>query len=415
MNIFEQFGIKEVANCTLFSIELDDNDEEVYVPVLYLDTLKVSTVEKTASQVSARGGLGNAELVTWDFGKEINLTLEDALYTPASQGMMWAGKYGTKHIKLNGTLTDLRTGEPTNAVLEVESFNDFKQQSNMYIWNGAKYKVIGDNYSRCRIENGNLCYNYKKETWGVNITGSQTGALSQDKSISNGIYTFRIDDDKNLKLQSPYETIYQIDHSVNNVYYVDKVEKVKASQTFVINTDANLKHSNYRYLPQYDQTELVVFIDPKTMEPYEPNTDTYTRKDGSIITGNLRVIKQYDIYYKFTRTKAPEGTTLGGQIIVDAAHFPGAFKLVGETYARSRNTQKDQRFQFEVPLCKMSSDTNLTLQADGDPTTFSMNLKVLRREDGVMMKLTQYRVEDMKYDGKYVSGSTKIVPQSEII
>ena len=28
MNIFEQFGIKEVANCTLFSIELDDNDEE---------------------------------------------------------------------------------------------------------------------------------------------------------------------------------------------------------------------------------------------------------------------------------------------------------------------------------------------------------------------------------------------------
>ena len=415
MNIFEQFGIKEVANCTLFSIELDDNDEEVYVPVLYLDTLKVSTVEKTASQVSARGGLGNAELVTWDFGKEINLTLEDALYTPASQGMMWAGKYGTKHIKLNGTLTDLRTGEPTNAVLEVESFNDFKQQNNMYIWNGAKYKVIGDNYSRCRIENGNLCYNYEKETWGVNIAGSQTGALSQDKSISNGIYTFRIDDDKNQKLQSPYETIYQIDHSVNNVYYIDKVEKVKASQTFVINTDANLKHGNYRYLPQYDQTELVVFIDPKTMAPYEPNTDTYTRKDGSIITGNLRVIKQYDIYYKFTRTKATEGTTLGGQIIVDAAHFPGAFKLVGETYTRSRNTQKDERFQFEIPLCKMSSDTNLTLQADGDPTTFSMNLKVLRREDGVMMKLTQYRVEDMKYDEKYISGSTKIVPQSEII
>ena len=63
----------------------------------------------------------------------------------------------------------------------------------------------------------------------------------------------------------------------------------------------------------------------------------------------------------------------------------------------------------------MSSDTNLTLQADGDPTTFSMNLKVLRKEDGIMMKLTQYRVEDMKYDEKYISGSTKIVPQSEII
>ena len=330
MNIFEQFGIKEVANCTLFSIELDDNDEEVYVPVLYLDTLKVSTIEKTASQVSARGGLGNAELVTWDFGKEINLTLEDALYTPASQGMMWAGKYGTKHIKLNGTLTDLRTGEPANAVLEVESFNDFKQQSNMYIWNGAKYKVIGDNYSRCRIENGNLCYNYEKETWGVNITGSQTGALSQDKSISNGIYIFRIDDDKNQKLQSPYETIYQIDHSVNNVYYLDKIEKVKASQTFVINTDANLKHGNYRYLPQYDQTELVVFIDPKTMAPYEPNTDTYTRKDGSIITGNLRVIKQYDIYYKFTRTKATEEQHLAAKLLLMLLIFRALSSLLAK-------------------------------------------------------------------------------------
>ena len=28
MNIFEQYGIKEVADCTLYSIELDENDDE---------------------------------------------------------------------------------------------------------------------------------------------------------------------------------------------------------------------------------------------------------------------------------------------------------------------------------------------------------------------------------------------------
>ena len=48
MNIFEQYGIKEVADVTLYSIELDQNDDEIYVPVLYLDTLKVSSVEETA-------------------------------------------------------------------------------------------------------------------------------------------------------------------------------------------------------------------------------------------------------------------------------------------------------------------------------------------------------------------------------
>ena len=71
MNIFEQYGIKEVADVTLYAIELDENDEEIYIPVLYLDTLKISSVEQTAEQTSARGGLGNPHLITWDYGKEI--------------------------------------------------------------------------------------------------------------------------------------------------------------------------------------------------------------------------------------------------------------------------------------------------------------------------------------------------------
>ena len=87
MNIFEQYGIKEVADVTLYAIELDENDEEIYIPVLYLDTLKISSIEQTAEQTSARGGLGNPNLITWDYGKEITINLEDALYTPASMSL----------------------------------------------------------------------------------------------------------------------------------------------------------------------------------------------------------------------------------------------------------------------------------------------------------------------------------------
>ena len=93
MNIFEQYGIKEVADCTLYSIhrKKDGSGELYYVPALYLDTLKISTVEKTAENVWATGGLGNARLINWDFGKTINVNLEDALCTPASLGMCWGG------------------------------------------------------------------------------------------------------------------------------------------------------------------------------------------------------------------------------------------------------------------------------------------------------------------------------------
>jgi hypothetical protein len=102
VNIFEQYGIKEVADCTLYAIELDKYDDEVYIPVMYFDTLKVSTLEQTAEQTSARGGLGNPELIIWDYGKEISVTLEDALFSPASQSLMWGGKFGTKHSKIKG-------------------------------------------------------------------------------------------------------------------------------------------------------------------------------------------------------------------------------------------------------------------------------------------------------------------------
>lgn len=58
-------------------------------PVLYLDTLKVSTIEQTAETADARGGKGNPALISWDYGKEINVTLEDALFSAKSMAVMF--------------------------------------------------------------------------------------------------------------------------------------------------------------------------------------------------------------------------------------------------------------------------------------------------------------------------------------
>lgn len=95
MNLFQKYGIKEVADVTFYSINTI-GDEEIYTPVLFLDTLKVSTLEKSAEKSSAEGGKGNKRLITWNYGKQITLNLEDALFTPASMSMIWGGQLDSR-------------------------------------------------------------------------------------------------------------------------------------------------------------------------------------------------------------------------------------------------------------------------------------------------------------------------------
>ena len=84
--ILDRYGIKEVADVTFYEIK---DDGTAGKPVLYLDTLKVSTIEQTAENAEARGGKGNAPLISWDYGKEITVTLEDALYSVKSLALMF--------------------------------------------------------------------------------------------------------------------------------------------------------------------------------------------------------------------------------------------------------------------------------------------------------------------------------------
>lgn len=85
-NLLERYGIKEVADVTFYEIGKEGNPTH---PVLYLDTLKVSTIEQTAEEAEARGGKGNPPLIIWDYGKEITVTLEDALFSAKSMAIMF--------------------------------------------------------------------------------------------------------------------------------------------------------------------------------------------------------------------------------------------------------------------------------------------------------------------------------------
>lgn len=410
MNIFEQYGIKEVADVTLYAIELDENDEEIYIPVLYLDTLKISSIEQTAEQTSARGGLGNPHLITWDYGKEITVNLEDALYTPASMSMLWGGKYASKSVELWGVF-DAHKEEFSWGKAILKDFSNFSieedpNKGTIYKWTVNLIIMSLDGQFRHEQNNIEISYysKYGRSYWSFN----------NPVDFEDGSFT--LSEGKNLFVNVPQELIYQVKHGIESVKFLDRMEKCVATKNFVIDTDINIKHGNYRYLKKYDETALTVFIDPITMQPYEPNLDFFIRKDGSRYPKEgfkkLRLIKQNDIYYKWTRSVAPPHMSLGNRITVDAEHFPGVYRLVGETYSRNRDTHEDERFQFEIPLCKMGSENSFTFEAAGEPTVFNMTLQVLRREDGTMMKLTQYNVEQAKYDGQ-TSGSTIIVPTDD--
>lgn len=254
VDILARYGIKEVADVTFYKILQGGG---IGAPVLYLDTLKVSTTEQTAENTSARGGKGNAELVMWDYGKEINVTLEDALFSAKSMAIM----YGV---------------DPDEDTTDFAAVN--------------------------------------KITKTVNVSAIQVSG--EDVIVSTAAGDIKI----------PTEV----------KFYDSKAKEVSA--------------------------------------------------EGATAKAKYEAAKATAAYATF------DITVDGQEIVISAEKFPGTYYVTGDTYARSEDTGEDEFFQFIIPKAKVLSEVTLTMEAEGDPSTFNMNLKVLRPKDGKMMKLVKYNL-----------------------
>lgn len=78
------------------------------------------------------------------------------------------------------------------------------------------------------------------------------------------------------------------------------------------------------------------------------------------------------------------------EVTISPDTYPGTYRVVGDTFMRSQKTGKDEAFQFVIDKAKVLSEVTLTLEAEGDPSTFEMQLSVLKSDDGDMMKLIRY-------------------------
>lgn len=90
-----KFAIKEVADVTFFDIETGK-------PVIFFDTLKVSTIENESETAEARGGKGNGTLVTWNYGRTATLTMQDALLSMESLALLSGNAVVTTGFTVQG-------------------------------------------------------------------------------------------------------------------------------------------------------------------------------------------------------------------------------------------------------------------------------------------------------------------------
>lgn len=300
VNIFDKYGIKEVANVYFEALE-DDPKSNVYKGdiVLFLDTLKVSTIETTAETTDATGGWGNPKLISWDYGKEITITLEDALISLESLRFMLGGAIhrGTSNAD---QVTVRHTEEVvcgTNGVVPkpVDHITD------------AEYTVVATTAAPVRV---------------INLT---TGARTQ---LTSG-------------------TI--------------------------------------------DGEKAITFVNEAML-----GTTTTGEGDNATTTPVSVPTKKGDrlrIFWTETYNKAADADK-AVEVTISPDTFPGTYRVVGDTFMRSQATGKDEAFQFVIGKAKVQSNVTITLEAEGDPSTFEMTLTVLRsdneRGEKEMMKLIRY-------------------------
>ncbi len=292
VNIFDKYGIKEVANVYFEALE-DDIAAGVYAGdiVLFLDSLKVSTIETTAENTAAQGGWGNPRLVMWDYGKEINITLEDAL-------------------------------------LSLESLR--------FMLGGAIHKPSSQDPVVVRHT--------------AEVTCLAGGIVPQPKDKFT---------------DKPLTPVATFGHPIRLINLTTGV------RTQIVVTEENGSKPIEGNAP-------IKFVNP------EAKVDNVATKQGDRIRMFWETVVNDD-----------EGEETAVEVTISPDTFPGTYRVVGDTFMRSEKG-KDEPFQFVINRAKVASEVTITLEAEGDPSTFEMQLNVLRSSndagDSEMMKLVRYNV-----------------------
>lgn len=139
------------------------------------------------------------------------------------------------------------------------------------------------------------------------------------------------------------------------------------------------------FTPKTEAAKILVY-------PYESDCEEDALIDTSAATleGNVLTVaaakdQRVVVYYDYESEETAE------TYVIDAEHFSGTYKLVGDTVLRNQRTGKDEAFQITIPNLKFTSNLELGFAADGDPSTTTFECEVMRDIDtGAMIQMVKY-------------------------
>jgi hypothetical protein len=182
----KKFGIKEVADVgfyTVGTVEVDDNGVITATadPVLKFDTLKVSTLELTAEQSEARGGKGNPPLIIWDYGREVNVTLEDALMSMDCLNAMFGDNSKDDVVTINANKFP-----GTYAVVGVTYARDIDGYDHLFTFYIPKAKIQSENTITMEAEGDPTVFNMGLRVLRGNDKGDMVKFILQKNEATDG-------------------------------------------------------------------------------------------------------------------------------------------------------------------------------------------------------------------------------------
>ena len=186
--ILDKYAIKEVADVMFYEL---DSKGAPSAPVLYLDTLKTSTLSQSAETVDARGGKGNVKLLTWDTNKELTIELTDALFSAKSLGIMFGGTMAVKGSEQE-VLKTLKASEIDESTEAGES--DYC----IFTLKGQKYYIAKNRVTYFAYGNGSVPTAVSSPVWStknfdfvtfdlLDCTMSAAPATTSNTIVKNGI------------------------------------------------------------------------------------------------------------------------------------------------------------------------------------------------------------------------------------
>ena len=181
----KRFGLKEVADVTFYKL---DEHGRPGSPVICLDTLKVSNIEQTAEQADAKGGKGNASLISWDHSKEINVILQDAMLSEKTLEMTYGkGSDGTITISAN-TFPGCYYVEGMTYTRDMETGKD--EILKLFI---PRAKIISENTITMEAEGDPTVFDMKLKA--LRGTNGEMMRLAMEASEADGLKFTKLRDD----------------------------------------------------------------------------------------------------------------------------------------------------------------------------------------------------------------------------